>query len=125
MRRRVRTEHGAAAVEFALVASLLVTLLLGIMEFGWAFYHQSMLAGAAREAARDFAIRSDTALARQAAQHAVGPGMAITVTFDVDNCATAPTNTPVTATVTHDYTSLTGIIGGFEMRGKGTMRCNG
>jgi Flp pilus assembly protein TadG len=49
-------EHGAAAVEFALVLSLLVALLGGIVDFGFAFNAQISLTHAAREGARVEAI---------------------------------------------------------------------
>ncbi|HKU29947.1 MAG TPA: TadE/TadG family type IV pilus assembly protein, partial [Arthrobacter sp.] len=42
------SERGAAAVEFALVAPILVLLVLGIMEFGRAYNAQVSLTNAAR-----------------------------------------------------------------------------
>ena len=49
-------ERGAAAVEFALILPILLTLVFGIVEFGWAFGQQVSLGNAAREAARTMAI---------------------------------------------------------------------
>lgn len=53
-------EEGAAAVEFALVASLLILLLLGIVMFGIAFFRYQGVQAAAREGARIGALQSTT-----------------------------------------------------------------
>ena len=50
--RFVRCERGAAAVEFALLLPLFVSLLLGVVDLGLAVYTQSVLANASREGAR-------------------------------------------------------------------------
>ena len=55
-RSKLRGEDGAAAVEFALVVSLLFILLFGIMEFGLAFFELQNLRSATREGARAAAI---------------------------------------------------------------------
>ncbi|MBA2338208.1 MAG: pilus assembly protein, partial [Acidimicrobiia bacterium] len=47
MLRRGR-EDGVAAVEMAMVALLLVTLVLGIVEASWAFAQQNAVRGLAR-----------------------------------------------------------------------------
>jgi Flp pilus assembly protein TadG len=56
--RRVwfRRRRGAALVEFAIVAPLLLLLVLGIMEFGMIMHDYIMLAQGAREGARTAAI---------------------------------------------------------------------
>ena len=56
IRRKLRGEDGAAAVEFAIVVSLLFVLLFGIMEFGLAFFELQNLRSATREGARVAAI---------------------------------------------------------------------
>jgi Flp pilus assembly protein TadG len=45
-------QNGAAAVEFAIVLPLLVTLVFGIIEFSILFYNKAMLTNASREGAR-------------------------------------------------------------------------
>lgn len=56
---RRRDDAGASAVEFALVATLLITLLFGIIQYG--MYMWAIQAGshAAREAARRLAVASN------------------------------------------------------------------
>lgn len=49
---RVRDEGGAAIIEFALVAPLLLVLVWGIIETGRAFYTINSLASAVRDGAR-------------------------------------------------------------------------
>jgi Flp pilus assembly protein TadG len=48
----VKSEKGAAAVEFAIIAPLLFVLLFGIIEFGAVLYNQAVITNASREAAR-------------------------------------------------------------------------
>lgn len=49
-------ERGAALIEFALIAPLLLLLLFGIIEFGWKFGQFNDVRHAAREAARYAAV---------------------------------------------------------------------
>ena len=60
-RGRIRREEGAAAVEFAIVASLFFMLVFGIIDFGFAFHSWNNAANAAREGARKAAVIADTA----------------------------------------------------------------
>ena len=52
MKRPVQDERGQTAVEFALVAPLLVVLLLAIIQFGIAFHNYVTITDAARAGAR-------------------------------------------------------------------------
>jgi Flp pilus assembly protein TadG len=72
----LRSEEGQAAVEFALVAPMLIALLLGIVQAGIAFNHYLTVTDAARAAARQ-AIEARVAGVtasdvQQAAQNAAG-----------------------------------------------------
>lgn len=58
---RRRAEKGAAAVEFALVASLLITLLFGVIDFGWMINRDTLLNNAAREGAREGSLNPTSA----------------------------------------------------------------
>lgn len=55
-RRQRRDQRGAAAVEFGLVAIILFTLLIGILQFGLWFWSWQVGAHAAREASRVAAV---------------------------------------------------------------------
>jgi Flp pilus assembly protein TadG len=57
-RGRARGEDGAAAVEFAIVATLFFLLVFGIIDFGFAFHSWNNTANAAREGARKGAVDS-------------------------------------------------------------------
>lgn len=50
------TRRGADAIEFALVAPILLMMLIGIMEYGWYFFEEAQVTAALREAVRQGAI---------------------------------------------------------------------
>jgi len=50
--RRLRTRRGANAVEFALIAPLLVVMLAGVTDYGWYFGERIALVAAVRDATR-------------------------------------------------------------------------
>lgn len=56
---QLRSERGAAAIEFALILPLLAVLMFAIFELGIVFYRQQLLAGAVREAARTGIIATE------------------------------------------------------------------
>jgi len=60
-RDKVGREDGAAAVEFAIVATLFFMLVFGIIDFGFAFHSWNNAANAAREGARKGAVDPDIA----------------------------------------------------------------
>jgi Flp pilus assembly protein TadG len=51
-RGRRERQRGAAAVEFALLLPLLMTLVMGAMDWGWFFFVHQRVVNAAREGAR-------------------------------------------------------------------------
>ena len=57
-RGRIHGERGAAAVEFAIVATLFFCLVFAIIDFGFAFHAWNNTANAAREGARKAAVDS-------------------------------------------------------------------
>lgn len=120
------SERGAAAVEFALIAPILVMLLLGIMEFGRAYNAQISLTNAAREGVRVMAISKNQASARTAARNAavsLSPALVDSnITFSATTC---PANSQMTVTITYNLNTLTGIAGPFAMTGRGVMQCGG
>jgi Flp pilus assembly protein TadG len=95
-------EHGQAAVEFALVAPMLIALLLAIVQAGVAFNHYLAVTDAARAAARQ-AIEARIAGVtvndiQQAAQSAAGG-------LDLTNRVTV--SDPTDPTLTHAGSTLT------------------
>ncbi|MCM0619231.1 TadE/TadG family type IV pilus assembly protein [Nocardioides bruguierae] len=105
LRRGRHEERGAAAVEFALVAIILVTLVFGIIQFSLYFWAWQSAGNAARSAARAGAVDPcDTAAVQTAATNAlagtptdgapagvtvtppspveVGSDLTVTITFD-------------------------------------------
>jgi len=56
-RASIKEEGGVAAVEFAIVMTLLFIILFGIVQFGIAFSKVNVYTGAAREGARYAAVR--------------------------------------------------------------------
>lgn len=122
----MKSERGAASVEFALLVPILIMILLGIMEFGRAYNVQVSLTNAAREGARSMAINKDQGTARAAARNAasslspaLGDG---NIAFNQADC---PANTQTTVTISYNLNTMTGIAGPFAMTGKGTMLCGG
>jgi Flp pilus assembly protein TadG len=120
------SERGAAAVEFALLAPVLIMILLGIMEFGRAYNVQVSLTNAAREGVRNMAINDSQATARAAAKSAafqLTPALADSnIAFSAANCTVGA---QMTVTITYSLSTMTGITGPFSMSGKGTMLCGG
>lgn len=121
---------GAAAVEFALVAVLLLMLVFGIAEFGRMWLLQSSLAAAARDAARTMAVENDQAEAEAAAQAVFivdGEPTNISIipaTGDCDSGGSA------TVTLIYDAAFMTGFFNpifgeSVTLRGEGVMRCGG
>ncbi len=68
--KRLRRERGAAVVEFAILFLLLMTLLFGMIEFGFLWLESYYIGNAAREGARAAAKESDVTLQETAATDA-------------------------------------------------------
>lgn len=111
----LRDTEGAAAVEFGLIAPLLVMLLLGIMEFGLVLNNYVELTNAARAAGRVLAIsRTSTTPWTNAtnAFYASTPNMTtanITITLSVNGtaCGSDSTCAAALATAEGDPSELT------------------
>lgn len=123
---RTEQDRGAAAVEFALIALLLLTMVFAVIEGGRLFVMQASLSSAAREAAREVAIR-DTPDPQGRLDDGFRWG-APTIT-DLDSCPAVPDPMAnqaarVEATFT---TPLMGPIGpgSVTLTGVGVMRCGG
>lgn len=69
-----RGERGQAAVEVALVLPLVVALALALLQLGLVVRDQLLVLHAAREGAREAAVRDEPGAARAAAAHATALG---------------------------------------------------
>ena len=114
------TERGAVAVEFALLAPILVMLLLGIMEFGRAYNVQISLTNAAREGVRVMAIDNNQTAALTATKNAadtLSPKLMnsnVTIAFQTIPITTpAPTScapgSQVTVTIRYSLSTMTAV----------------
>lgn len=117
--------RGAVAVEFALVAPILLALVAGIVEFSHAYNLQISVTQAAREAARTMAIKDDQGKAALAAI-AGAPGVNgddFELAFSPEACSDED---DITVTVTYPAATLTGLFGStVTVTGVGAMRCGG
>jgi Flp pilus assembly protein TadG len=117
--KRLRSERGVAALEFAIVSQLLLLLLYGMLMYGFVFALDHNMTQAAAEGARA-AISQTTNIATYAAQAAkdhLNFGQAkqyANVTASVAACASDPTIQCVTVTITYDnraHPVLPGFLG--------------
>lgn len=105
LRCLAQDERGATIVEFALVAPVLVTLLMGLFDTGYNLYAASILQGAIQKAARDSTIEGATPASLDAkvsqAVHRVVPNA--TLEFDREHYSSfSDIGTP------EDFTDLNG-----------------
>ncbi|WJZ67469.1 pilus assembly protein [Kocuria rosea] len=121
---RMRSERGAAAVEFALVVPILLVLLLGIIEFGRAYNVQISLTHAARETARTMAIDNVWGDAVSRGRTAAPSVALATGDFTAVPAVCIP-GQQISVTVTHELVTITGITDGLTLTGKAAMRCGG
>jgi hypothetical protein len=115
-RGRRADENGAVAVEFALIAMLLFTLLFGILQFGLWFWCWQTGAHAAREAARFSAVEpcDDAGIAEKASAALEGaPVTGAAPTIDVDTPADVRVGDEITVHV-HFTTVDLGFFPGFD-----------
>lgn len=122
MRKRQR---GQAMTEFALLIPVMIMLVLGIIEFGRAFYYYSSIANAAREGARYGVVHAadQDGIRAAAVSNAVGLGL----TFSNIDAQCLPSGicafgNQVRVTVTYNFTSVAPLIPSFTMNRTATMR---
>jgi len=113
-----RTDQGVVALEFVLVAPILVALIFTIAQFGIFFSRQVETESTARDAARTLALGGPAAVVTAPA------GWTVT---GVVKCATGDTSNNASVTFTRTYTfSIPFIpIGTKTITATGKMRCGG
>jgi Flp pilus assembly protein TadG len=111
VRRKLRHEDGAAAVEFALIVGLLAMLVFGLIEYGLAFWQVQNLRAAAREGARVAAVGGDDADVQAAMEQSSAGSFTSSSTFGRDRtCDQSETNTGQPVTITINNASLPGSV---------------
>lgn len=123
--RSLRSEAGAAAVEFALIASVLFLLVFGIIEFGRIFNELEVMNSAAREGARAAAVRgTSTEVADAAAAAAVPYTLDSTPTAD-KTCDDTTSGQPVTVTWNQNFEISVGLLPELnrDIEIRGVFRC--
>ena len=114
--KRVRESKGAALVEFALIAPLLLILCMAATDFGRLFYDGVTVANAAATGAfhggQDHVAAAQTALIEQRAlddaKNITGVSATKTAFCECPASVSAPTPTPIACTESDDTTACAG-----------------
>lgn len=106
-------QAGSNIVEFALTLPLLLVLIAGVFDLGWAIYAKNTMADAAREGARAGIIASNNDATIRARVRAAAQGLNLTDAQIVINPSPARSHfAPISVTVNYTYTSITTLIVG-------------
>lgn len=121
-RRPLRaSERGVAAVEFALIVPIVMSVIIGIVEFGWAWNYRTQLNNATQIAARSYSIDREWNAARA---NVTGLAPTANVTRSI-TCTDANAGSAVTITSTVVRPTITGLFGtNFTYRARGVAQCN-
>ena len=124
MTHRLNRDSGAALVEFAIIAPLLLLLVFGIIEFGRAYNAQNTLTHAAREGAREFAITQDAIAGETAAKDAATSLDSSKITATLSACVPGD---PASVTLEYPFELRIAFfpVTNFTMQSEGVMRCGG
>ena len=111
LHKKLRSESGASAVEFALLLPVLMMILFGIIEFGLALHRQAILTNASREGARLGIVQSIPAITTAAVNAKIDTYLTAAGITPGSVTRNSPfpgvggvTGTPVTVTLTLPYT---------------------
>jgi Flp pilus assembly protein TadG len=123
-RRRAGNEDGAALVEFAIVLSLLVILVFGIIEFGRAYNTQVTLTHATREGVRVLAITQDADAAKSATVNAAPNLDPSQISITTTECSPGY---PTTLVATYPFFLSIPLVGErtLTLNSTAVMRCGG
>jgi len=118
-------QKGAATVEFALVVPMLLLIVIGIIQFGYAYFMQISMTQAARAAVRSMVVENDQGKANTVAlANVVGLSAAnIGYSGSCPSTATIPP-TRITVTVTYTVHALGNLIP-INLVSKAEMQCGG
>jgi Flp pilus assembly protein TadG len=130
MIRRLKSDRGAAAVEFGIILLALIPLVIGVLEMGKGLSTYITLTSAAREGARSMVISNNTTTAKTSAENAaygLSPALAdANITFPSIGTCTGNAGGSMQVRVTYSAPSLTNLIfTSIPMNVTGAMRCPG
>jgi len=107
-----RKERGVAAVEFALVAPILFSVICGIIEFGAAYNYRTQLNNAVQAGAREMAIHRDVDQARTRVRSAMGlPNSQVVTVTGTCPAIESPTKNTVVVSLNVDRPTVTKLFG--------------
>ncbi len=115
---RVNWERGTTLVEFALVLPILLLIIFGVLDLGWAIYAQNTLSLATRDAARIGIVNPDSSAIIQRVRDksfALDVGE-IHICYDSTgfcsaDAGTRTVNAMITVSAVYTYTPITPVIG--------------
>jgi len=129
--RRDPRSRAAAVVEFAVVLPLLLTILFGIIEYGWVFMVRQALQTAAREGCRVAILQTSvepyTAVLNRISE-VMGPTGLTSYEVSMTHATTADPVEAVSVTIPYDDVSLMGGFFGthaYDLGGSCSMRKEG
>lgn len=115
MMRRLREQRGQTAVEFALVAPVLIVLLLGIIQVGVAFHDYVTLTDAARAGARQAIVvrfnGGDLTAAQQAVRNSASTLDQSQLGVSITDPSWTTSGSVVTVTTTYPYSINIPLLG--------------
>jgi Flp pilus assembly protein TadG len=120
MSRSKRDDRGAAMVEFAIVLPVLLLILLGIIEFGRAYNTQVSIQAAAREGARELALRHSSTDVVSATRDGA-PSVTIDTIAQTPCPASGDGKAKVTITESFSFMVLPFVP--IDLKATGVMRC--
>jgi Flp pilus assembly protein TadG len=129
--RRGDRRRGAAVVEFAVVLPLLLTILFGIIEYGWVFMVRQTLQTAAREGCRLAVLQTTTepyTNVLDRVSQVMGPTGLTTYTVTMTHATSTNPVESVEVTIPYDDVSLMGGFFGthdYDLGGTCSMRKEG
>jgi hypothetical protein len=124
--RKVSNERGAAVVELALVLPILLTVLLGIVEFGRAYNTKISLTHAAREGARAAAVGYDDDEVEDVVKDAATTLPLTDADIDIVGDCDDPGD-PIEVSASYDFDFIVPFLDDLTMdlSSTGSMRCGG
>ena len=120
--------RGGAIVEFAVVLPLLLTILFGIIEYGYVFMVRQSLQHAAREGARLASLQTSVPPYANVIQRVNDVMAPVNVPINTPTVTQGPCEETVSVSVPYDDVSLFGGFfgfGNFDLTGSCTMRKEG